>query len=654
MSKFRSPLGRHNYRRRRPRPRPVVLPPIVITGTPTVSTTGVVGEKITVTSWPTTNREGTVSRKLRYYTAQTGGSVTGTEVAYTDDMPNANFPDRFAVVVYQVYDAVYNTTVEVESARWDINTTSTATRIDKSQITWFNSWILKDGRRTLVQPEFTISGITNTMVLQARINCERYTMGWVDCVLQANGRWRPGVSLCPQGHPHQGLPLNELLPQLEDGWKWEFRYKTSSASTTWSPTSLWIVVPMPATLSQEFFETPTTVADLRAAILDAKASSEWRIIGCSGTYTLNDSSLTFSGTTGRVVKSGAPLVITSVDRSAPANFRGYTGRCFYFNDITTNLIIDRLNFVNNRMESIGSNKNSPKIAYADYYAGQPITVTGGTRVYVQNCLFENIDVGLEWRDCSRVYTGFCRWKNTTQDGLRFFWRGDNILVEGEDHDVAHIYRALSLADDYDVNIYHPDVIQISTHLTQRSNRTDTRAGGFVNFRRIKGRSMASDTGTGRYTAGYYGNEAIRNVAQGPVGGTTWNAHLSKNWSFENMWIETGYNNGFVIQCVDGVKFHRVVCRSSALYERRPSLFTPTIWAANITVTECVSYYNWYVGADSWAQTSTAMKAQITGSAVTGNTAVPPNWPTTGARAGKNCWPCGPDAYRSAPYLDLAA
>lgn len=629
----------------------IVTPPppqvdrMTLSGALTYSTTGQVGAALTITARPTASRTPSQTETiLRLYSALTDGTLSSTVSPAPTTVPNND--TLFGVPVYRVYDVVYNEWIEREAtARFDIFTaTSSPAAVVQANLTITAAW--KAGTGVLRQQAihtFLCAGSPHGSLLEARIVTERYTTAWTPCVEQAAANvWGFGVAAVPAGQPGAGRNAFEFY-DMEDRFKVQFR-RRASAAVAWGPVSGNLVFPMPTTGGAEQFNAlPTTRAALVTAIETGFAATGPYVIGLSGEIDLAGGTVQVSGLT----KTGEPLIIKSVDRGAPVRMRGHLNRCFDMVQCN-NFIFDRVNVINDRTAEIGYPEGGvPKVQYA---AGQAYMFQGCTRAYICDAVIRDVNVGIELRDCDDIYIGFCELDRIVQDGIRFYRRNGNIILEGEYQHDPVVYDALALSG-FTPN-YHPDDIQTSCSMqTDWVRPAGQRMGGNRNIRRVRGRSYGVPRTGSRHTAGYWGATGLRDSGRDPgdtnmdTGGAR---HRNANWLWEDMYIVSTWNAFPLAEAVDGFTMRRCVARKGHPNGRTPQL-NLSLWATDIVVDNCVAgggVYSIPTNAAKIAQgfmTGPEMAAEVTllnGGMNVSLTA----WPT-GWTGGETRFPTGPDAYR---------
>lgn len=623
-------------------PRPA--DPLTFDEAPTLRTSGVEGEAISY-EWASPSIAGvTVERLIRVYNGTTLVNTLAAPTVVPDVSPYSIVPFQRAM------DPATGlwVTIEGETKTTIQNAVVSGVALTQGDFTFTSTW-KTPGLRQQVRTSFVVAGMARTALLEWRINTERYQTDWASCPVRDAA---PAVTtdrvlgtiLRPAGQPGEGYPLEEFIPLEEDMRALEFRWRTSTA-VNWSPISPKIVVPMPATGAMEFNSTPTTLALLRTAITNGFAATGLYIVGIpAGTYALASNALTqlhFEA----LSKTGLPLFITSTTTASPANFNGYQGRLWRF-ERCSNFVLMGIRCHNNQTADIGSSVATPVVPPRSFPTGNSFTAEGCRRFQVKDIWFQDHDVAVELRDCDYAYLGFLRITGTVQDGIRLFWRGSNILVEGEWQEAPNVYGALSKANRYENGInYHPDAFQVSVTNRRVSGYNVERKGGIRNFRRVRG--YAVGYGEGRYTAGYYGNEMLRGGTYATTS-QTWADNISLNWTFREMYIENGYNNAAVFECVDGFLWKDCVVRRSAIWEREISLFTPQVWIKNVRIENTVCWLNYFIHStasqtdgDTWAQTEIDRRAAVTGAVTTAKNYT--TWPT-GWTGGADRFPRGPFAW----------
>lgn len=666
------------------RPAVVVVPPppaaMTLSGVPTVDTTGVVASAIGLTALPTPSvtPSGTPQLKLRLYSAETGGTLI-SETNFTDGMANPNETTRFACLAYGATDPVYGNVVWVESARWDINTSTVGSDpIQASDITWYTNWALTNSwggdplLRQVFTAEFEIKDVPTSAQVQWRINAQRYQTAWTDCPIVTGNRRKFGDILCPEFQPHTGRKLNEFLPQLQDRNAVEFRWRAST-SGSWLATdpgffrdAAWMRVPVPsgANNGQQFNALP--LASGGAGAIANALPAGWTSTGLYIVGLASGATYTFASTTGQIASSNrqrttGTLVITSVDRANPATISGTTGRHFEF-ETCNNWILDRVQVFGTLTESVGHTRHGVNaVGYAaprNVNAGMGVLAQGCQRFYVQNCFFDKLGVSMEWRDCGWGYNGFNRRQGEFQDGWRWFWRGNDYLIEGELGGSPELYPALIAASDTGPTpryspIYHPDVSQVETRDSRASitNRPASMSvGGLRNFRRVHGRYIGPVGVTTRFLPCMACNDALRtdNTANRPSTPTDvnakWNNHMHHNWTYRGMCITTPNNSGLSIEIATNVRVEDTIVRKNPTgpNSSQTNGLHVTIWIKDLVIVNSVAPNGEYLAptnANQSRQSQTDKRAQTTGGFTVSATAKPIGW-----TRGDSGFPCGPDAW----------
>lgn len=635
---------------RQPIDEDVVIPPttdrMTLSGNLTYTTTGAVGAAITVSARPTASRTPDQTETiLRLYSALTDGTLNSTVTPIPTTVPNNN--TLFGVPVYRVHDPVYDEWIEVEgAARFDIFTpTASPTPVLQSELTITPSWKAGSTLNQQVTHTFLCTGSPHGSLLEARIDTERYTTGWVPCIQQvAANVWGFGVSAVPAGQPGAGRNAFEFY-DMEDRYKVKFR-RRANAGVAWSAVSANLRFPWITTGAEleEFNSLPTTLAQINAAIVTGFAATGPYVIGLTGDIDLGGGSINTSGST----KAGEPLIIKSVDYTNPVRLRGFTGRCFDFNQCN-NFIISGVNPINDRTRSIGYPAGG--VPMLNYPAGHGYMLEGCTRAYIVDSLIADVDIGIELRDCDDIYIGFDELDGIVQDGMRLYRRNGNIIIEGEYQHDPNVYDALAVSD-FKPN-YHPDDIQTSCSMqTDWVRAAGTRMGGNRNIRRVRGRSYGVIRSGSRHTAGYWGATGLRDSGRDPgdTDMTTGGArHRNANWLWEDMYIVSTWNALPLAEAVDGLTMRRVVGRRGLPNAGRIPQLNLSLWATDVVIDNCVAAGGTYSTAtsatrvaDGW-MTQAEMAAEVTNLNGGWNVSTT-GWPT-GWTGGETRFPTGPNAYR---------
>lgn len=626
----------------------VVTPPterMTLSGDLSFSTNGQVGSGITVTATPLASRTPDQTKTvLRLYTAATGGTLNSTVDPAPSTVPNND--TLFGELVYMAHDNVFDEWVEKSAAtRFDIQTVSIDTDpIVSADVTSTAVW-KAGGLRQQAIHTFFVTGSPHGTLLQARIATGRYDTGWVDCVQTGvANQWAFGSFPMPSGQPGAGRNCFEFY-DMEDRFKVKLRRRASTA-VSWTAESPNLVFPWPTTGgAEEFNALPTTVAGIETAIAAGLLVSGPYVIGLSGNMDFNGASVSISRND--VIKPGEPLIIKSVNRNTPVVISGISdgNRVFDFRRIG-NIVIDRIVLNNNRTMSVGYPAGG--VPARDVPAGGFALFDGCQIVHVTDCTMRNCNVAITFRDCDNVALTFPEISGTGQDGIRFYRRGLNLLVEGEYQHSPNIYDALALSSYQPP--WHPDDIQLSVESQSDWIRpAGSRLGGFHNFRRLRGRSYGVPRSGSRYTAGYYGiTELLKDITdyESTDMATGGARHRSYNWLWEDMYVESSWNSGPIIQGIDGYTARRVVLRKQVSNGRVPQL-NLQFWAKNIVIENSVATYAppypVPTSANNLAKncmTDAEMRDEVTGAFTASATA----WPT-GWTGGATRFPTGPDAYR---------
>lgn len=533
-----------------------------------------------------------------------------------------------------------------------------ASRITPGDVTFVSEWA-PGPLRQKITTSFLVASQARSYEVQWRINTERYVTVWADCPLRdpspATTRNRTlGTILCPANQPGAGRNLAEFLPQLEDMWKVQLRHR-ASPTHAWTQESLNLVVPQPATGSFQFNTYPTTVAQLKDAVLAANAfGSGLYAIGLNGEYVLpspTDDSLRFTG----INKPGEPLLISSVNRSSPANFRGYSGRCWNWRT-STNIILDRFDLRNNITQMRGWDNPDPEgedVPFLEWPCGGGVGYEGVLRSYIQNLYMRDLDVCIELRDCDHVYVGFVETDRYAQDGIRLFRRNGNIIIEGEYQHDPNTYNLLALSD-FTPN-YHPDDTQLSSSIDTGSNwfrpaieNGELRNGGNQDIRRVRGVSLGLPIAGHYTTQGYWGEEVIRNRGWAPDSPDA-QRYMNRNWLWDGMYVESSWNAFPLAQFVEGFILRNSVARQAAPDTRIPipnfQHYCRNVRIENIVVNVSSTHRGYYAipGSPAPYMSATQMQDEITTVGVIKSaTAWPVGW---SPEEGRNRYPHGPDAYR---------
>lgn len=612
---------------------------MVLSGPVAYTTSGEVGAAITITAVPTASRAPTSTELvLRLYTDLTGGTLSSTISPAPTTVPNN--PTLFGVPVYRAYDSVYNEWVEVEAfSRFDIVSPAVSpAAVVQGDLTITATW-KPGGLRQQAIHTFLCAGSPHGTLLQARIDTEPYTTGWVDCVEQVTSNvWGFPVALIPSGVPGTGRNAFEFY-DMYDRYRIKFRRRANSG-VAWSATSGNLVFPMPTTGGAEQFNSlPTTRAALQTAIATGMAAGSGPyVIGLSGNIDFAGGQVSVSGLT----KPGEPLIIKSVSRSSPVLIRGLTGRAFQL-DLCSNVVFDRIDIRNDRTAAIGyPGGNVPN---ANYPTGTGYRLYGCTKIHISDCLIKDVRTGIFLRDCDDVWIGFCELDGIVEDGIRMFTRNGNVTIEGEYQHDPNVYSAL--ANSSISPSHHPDDTQLATSVQSAWERpAGTRLGGNRNIKRLRGRSYGMDVASSYHTAGFYGNELMRpppnanlnpNDTNPDTGGAR---HLNANIVWDGMYIETTHDMAPFIEAVDGAIFRNSVIRKTGTRTPRLKLLR---WAKNVVIENYVTPGPlWFDPGESspGRMTAAQLQAAVTGNVTQSLTAWPSGW--TG---GATRYPTGPDAYR---------
>lgn len=621
-------------------PPPPPIERMTLSGELAYSTTGVVGAALTITRLPTASRTpDRTETVLRLYTAQTEGTVNSAINPAPATVPNNN--TLFGIPVYRAYDAVYDEWIEVEAAsRFDISSPAVSpTPVLQSELTITAAW-KSGGLRQQAIHTFLLTGSPHGTLLQAQIVTNRYTTGWIDCVPQAAANvWGFGVTLMPADQPGSGRNPFEFY-DMEDRFKIRFR-RRANTGVAWSGVSGNMVFPWPTTGGAEQFNaTPTTRQGIIDAITAGAASgSGCYVIGLAGNIDFGGNDMSVSNRN----KTGEPIVIKSISRLAPVVIRGIAGRALDFSQCS-NIVLDRIEIRNDRTAAIGYPAGKvPMVNYAD---GHGVFLDGCLRIHVTDCLFRDLNVGWETRDCDDCSFTFFENDRIVQDGWRLFRRNGNILIEGEyGHDPV-IYQALALSA-VKPN-YHPDGSQISTDVQSRWTRpAGSRMGGNRNIRRMFGRSYGAG-GAIYHGDGYWGGEACRLLDPTDTDMATGGArHLNANILWEGMYIETCWDIAPFVEFCDGFTIRNSVIRDQTPGSGQNPRLRINNWGKNFVIENTVyprapDVNSGSASAVPHRMTTAQMQAQFSGSPIISGTAWPAGW--TG---GATRYPTGPDAYRQA-------
>lgn len=612
---------------------------LILSGPLTYSTNGEVGSALTITAIPSASRTpSSTETVLRLYSALTGGTLNSTVSPIPTTVPNN--PTLFGVPVYRAYDSVYNEWVEVEaSARFDIvEPAISPAAVVQGDLTITAAW-KPGGLRQQAIHTFTCAGSPHGTLLQARIDTEPYTTGWVDCVEQVTSNvWGFPVAPIPSGVPGAGRNAFEFYDMI-DRYRIKFRRRANSG-VAWSATSGNLVFPMPTTGgAEEFNSLPTTRAALQTAIATGMASGSGRyVIGLSGNIDFGGGTVSVSNLT----KPGEPLIIKSVSRSTPVILRGITGRAFELT-LCNNVMFDRIEIRNDRTAPLGW--PAGKVPNVNYPTGAGYRFYGCTKIHIADCLLKDIRTGIFLRDCDDIWIGFCEFDGIVEDGIRMYTRNGNVIIEGEYQHDPNVYSAL--ANSNVSPSHHPDDTQLATSVQSTWYRpAGNRLGGNRNIKRLRGRSYGMDVASSYHTSGFWGNEVMRpppdanlnpNDTNMDTGGAR---HVNANIVWDGMYVETTHDMCPHIEVVDGAIFRNSVFRKTGTRTPRLKLLR---WAKNVTIENYVTPGPLWLdpgSASPGRMTVAELQAGVTGNVTQSLTA----WPT-GWTGGETRYPTGPDDYR---------
>lgn len=607
-------------RRRHPR----APKPIVVIGVPVVTTTGVEDSALTVV-WPKASRgDPSEQRLLRTWAASSGGSPVAT-MAWTGTVPDV--APLYVTAFWRIFDKASNAWIERESTpRVAVTVPVPAGPVQPGNVSWATTW-QNPSLRQLYTATVDVAGVGRSDLLQWRVTTNRWTADWTDCPLvdadPAVTTVRSlGTILRPttpaddstRGGPGgPSWPVNEFYPFAEETWSIQFRKKIGAEP--WTDASVKMAAPKPAGAVQPN-ATITVQADIRAAILDGFVETDFWVIALAGDFTSasnNPTDLSFTNLT----KAGYPLIITSADRSDPANFKGYTGERMLFTRCN-NFIIDRLAFRNNRT-SVHSNAAATWTANS----GQAIYMSDCRRFHIINCDMDALSNAVQLEHPTHGWVAYNRMTNISQDDFRVYRSSRQMVLEGNwgsDPVVNDAYAQESTG-------WHPDFIQWAT-----TDLAGPRTGLFDTL--VIGNRVYGFAG---YKAPFFAKAERVTVANLPI-----DTHGICRLAFEGNFVSSGQpSTPALIGCKD-------VTINNHVIRRIPGAKNPQIHihyrVENITITNTVATGAVFYASDG-GDTVAALQAEVTGAPTISSTAWPATWPTAGDR--EAAYTTGPDHYMRA-------